>query len=175
MHVGDRYNGIVLMGVPGSGKTYLGKLLHERRIGSYRELEPLLREKFGTGAEFNARIQEVGTFVWRSYQEQLDQDGPIPVFESAGVDDRPLMDLLKKQYSIAFIHVDVPRELCVNRVVSRPVGNNIYHTTDKERVGRYYDLWHANVLPMYDFALTVDGNNADAACNAIRKLLDTSR
>jgi hypothetical protein len=105
-----------------------------------------LREKFGTGAEFNARIREAGAFIWRSYQEQLAQAGPTPVFESAGVDDRPLLELLEKQHSIAFIHVHVSRELCVERVVSRPAGRNINRTTDRERVGRYYDVWHSKVF-----------------------------
>lgn len=59
-----RFDAIVLMGPPGSGKSHLGRVLQERGIGSYRELEPLLRETFGSGREFNARIREAGAFVW---------------------------------------------------------------------------------------------------------------
>jgi hypothetical protein len=159
------------MGVPGSGKSYLGRLLQERGVGTYRELEPLLREKFGSGAEFNARIREAGAFVWRSYQEQLAEDGPTPVFESAGVDDRPLLELLEKQHSIAFVHVEVSRDLCVERVVSRPARRNINPTNDRERVARYYDIWYSKVFPTYRFALTVSGDDAAAACAAIGALL----
>jgi predicted ATPase len=35
------------MGAPGSGKSFLGHHLAARGIAAYRELEPILRERFG--------------------------------------------------------------------------------------------------------------------------------
>jgi hypothetical protein len=146
------------MGVPGAGKSYLAARLHERGIGAFRELEPELRERFGSGAEFNAHIREAGAFVWQSYQEQLAAGGPTPIFGSAGVDDRVLLELLDRRYAIAFIHV-------------RPPEQNINHTTDRERVGRSHDLWYAKIFPTYRFALTVDGEDASGACDSIAGFL----
>lgn len=166
-----RYDALVLIGPAGSGKSYLGTILHERGIASFRELEPLLRERFGSGREFNARIREAGAFVWSSYQEQLRQTGPTPVFGSAGVDDRPLLELLQRNHSIGFVHVDTPPELCVERAVSRPPEGNINHTTDRERMRRYMDLWRAKIFPTYDYVLTVSGDDVEGACRAIRELL----
>lgn len=166
-----RYDALVLLGPPGSGKSYLGRFLHERGVGTYRELEPLLREKFGSGKEFAARIQEAGAFVWRSYQEQLAESGPTPVFESAGVDDRLLLEQLEKQCSIGFVHVHVSRDLCVERVITRPVDRNINHTTNRELVGRFYDFWYSKVFPKYGCAITVEGDDPVGACRAIGDLL----
>lgn len=36
----------MLMGAPGSGKSFLGHHLAARGIAAYRELEPILRERF---------------------------------------------------------------------------------------------------------------------------------
>jgi hypothetical protein len=166
-----RFDALVLMGPAGSGKSHLGAVLHERGIARFRELEPLLREKFGSGPAFGARIREAGAFVWDSYQEQLRQTGPAPVFGSAGIDDRPLLERLQRNHSIGFVHVDTPPELCVERVVSRPPEGNINHTTDRERMRRYMDLWRAKIFPMYDYALTVSGDDVESACRAIRELL----
>lgn len=97
------------------------------------------------------------------------------MFESAGVDDRPLLELLQRKHSIALVHVHAPRELCVERVTSRRSDRNIHHTTDRERMGRHYDLWHSRVLPTYHFSLTVAGDDVAGACCTIREFLGGSR
>jgi predicted ATPase len=43
-----RVDVLLLMGPPGSGKSYLGNQLNARGVISYTELEPMLMETFGT-------------------------------------------------------------------------------------------------------------------------------
>ena len=62
----DSMDVIVLMGPPGSGKSFLCNELNARGIASYRELEPLIRKRFGDEDEMKERLREVGAFVWMS-------------------------------------------------------------------------------------------------------------
>jgi adenylate kinase family enzyme len=166
-----RYAALLLIGPPGSGKTFLGRRLAECGVAAFTEIEPLLRERFGGGDAFEARLREAGEFVWRSYQAQLrSAEGPV-AFESAGVTDRVLLERLAREHRIAFVHVRTPRALCVERVVSRSGERNIHRTTDGERIGRHYDLWQEKVEPSFRFDLRVDGDDADGAVAAIRELL----
>ena len=82
-----------------------------------------------------------------------------------------LLDLLQRAYRVALVHLATERSLCIDRVVSRGPERNISHTTDRERMGRHYDLWQERVLPTYRFALSVDGDDVEGAIAAIRGLL----
>jgi adenylate kinase family enzyme len=169
--VRDRYDAVVLMGPPGAGKSFLGRKLHERGVASYRELEPMLREKFGSGEEFESRIREAGAFIWQSYRDQLSASELPVAFESAGVAERPLLEALQRDYRVALVHVRADRSVCIDRVVSRPPSADISHTTDREAIGRYYDLWQEKILPTYRFVLSVDGADPAGAVAAIGDLL----
>jgi dephospho-CoA kinase len=169
--VRERYDAIVLMGPPGSGKSFLGRRLHQRGVVSYRELEPLLRERFGRGPDFESRLREVAVFIWGSYREQLSKSALPVAFESAGVADRPLLERLQSEYRVGLVLVRADRSLCVDRVIARPPGKNISHTTDRDALARHYDLWREKIQPSYDFVLTVDGGDAESAVTAIRDLL----
>ena len=167
----DRYDAIVLVGPPGSGKSFLGNQLDERDVATYRELEPLLREKFGTGEEFESRIREAGAFIWRSYQDQLSESDLPVAFESAGIADRPLVERLQRDYRVTLVYVQADRSVCIDRIISRPPESNISHTMDRDVIGRYYDLWQERVFPTYRFVLSVDGTNAEGAVVAVQRLL----
>ena len=167
----DPYAGLVLIGPPGSGKSFLGAQLAARRVAAYTELEPLLRARFGSGDAFGGKLREAGEFLWRSYQAQL-RDAKLPVaFESAGVIDRVLLERLRREHRVAFVEVRAARALCVERVVTRSPERSIHATTDRERVGRHYDLWQERVAPTFRFDLWVDGDDVESAVAAVRSFL----
>jgi len=58
-----------------------------------------------------------------------------------------------------------------SRFVSRPLGRNISHSTDRARIARHYDLWYERVFPCCRFVLTVRGEDPGSATQAIRELL----
>jgi adenylate kinase family enzyme len=162
---------VVLLGPPGSGKSFLGNRLAECAIASYVEVEPILRERFGAGAAFQARIREAGAFIVDFYREQLACAARPVAFESTGVVDRPLLQRLARDHSVAFVRVNAPRATCVERVVSRPSGANIASTTDRELVGRFWDRWNREIAPAFDFDLEVDGTDVEAATTSLRAFL----
>jgi hypothetical protein len=68
----------------------------------------------------------------------------------------------------------VVRDLAASRVFERSSEarrRDINHTTDRERMRRYMDLWRAKIFPTYDYVLTVSGDDVEGACRAIRELL----
>jgi hypothetical protein len=162
------------MGPPGCGKSFLGNRLARQGIASYLELEPILRERFGTGDEFRARILEVGAFLVRSYRDQLARSVLPVAFESTGITDRPILEQLMRRHRVSLVRVQVDRSVCVDRVISRPREKNISASTDRDLIGRFVDLWVEKVAPTYRFDLEVDGADADAAADAIRAFLDAN-
>ncbi len=54
---------VVVMGPPGSGKSFLCNHLAGLGLVDYLELEPLLRREFGAREEFLQRKQEAGAFL----------------------------------------------------------------------------------------------------------------
>jgi shikimate kinase len=166
------FDAIALVGPPGSGKSFLGNHLAALGIASYVELEPILAAKFGRGDELAARIAEAGAFVWASYEEQLRTSALAVAIETTGVEDRALLDALARRYRVAFVHVETPRSVCVERVIARGDARNISRSGDPARIGRFYDLWCEGVAPRFSFALTVDGESVDAAAREIRGFLE---
>jgi gluconate kinase len=157
------------MGPPGSGKSYIGNSLATEKIASYLELEPLLVEKFGKGAEFLSNKDAALRFIRESYSEQLQHArGPV-AFESTGVSDRALIESLRREYQFLLVKVETPRDTCVARVASRPGHLNIGN--DVAASARFYDFWYRDIEPTYRFAASVDGTNVDAAVRDIANLL----
>ncbi len=160
------------MGPPGSGKSFLGAHLARAGLGSYRELEPILREKFGAEDTFLSNKRAALEFLVRSYRDQLAHAERPVAIETTGVSDRPILEQLAREHRVAIAHVNADRAVCVDRVVARPPGRNISATVDRERVGAFYDLWHERIAPTYRFDLVLDGGDVEAATAALRRLLE---
>lgn len=164
---------VVLMGPPGSGKSFIGKLLARAGVASYLELEPVLVSRFGSGDEFLRNKAAALAFIRASHIDQLERSTGRPVvLESTGISDRPLIDELRGRYPLRLVHVATPRATCLQRVASRPAHLNIRN--DPEAAVRLHDFWLAEVGPSYAFALSVDGTDAPGACRDIAGLLQAS-
>lgn len=165
------WDAVVLMGPPGSGKSFLGNHLAAEGIVEYRELEPLLRREFGAREAFLERKHAAGAFIARSYREQL-AGARLPVaIESTGISDRPILEPLLREHPVAIAHLHADRALCVERVVTRPTGRNISDTDDRERVGAFYDYWTREIAPGWSFDLTLDGSDVELASQQLRAFL----
>jgi len=113
----------------------------------------------------------VGAFLWRSYTEQLRSSQLPVIFESTGVSDRLLLDRLRCSYQTAIVHVKAGRSLCIRRLLGRARGYNISNSDDPEVIGGFYDFWCERVAPTYDFDLSIDGADIQAATRKLREFI----
>jgi predicted kinase len=159
---------LVLMGPPGSGKSFLGRRLHECGIASYVELEPILVNRFGQGSEFASNKQAALELICQSYTRQLESREQLVAFESTGISDRSVLESLMQRYTIEIIKVCTPKDVCMSRIASRRPGSNL--TNDREANARLYDYWYDVIEPTYAFSREVDGTDAEAAVSRIREV-----
>ena len=163
------FDGLVLMGPPGSGKSFIGNALAARGIASYVELEPLLVAKFGQGDRFLANKRAALAFIRASYETQLASASKPVALESTGVSDRPLLEGLLERFTLALISVHTPKGVCLERVRDRPrhlnIGNDLAATAE------FYDFWYREVEPSYPIASTIDGTDVERALHDIARIL----
>jgi shikimate kinase len=148
---------VVLMGPPGSGKTYLGHALAAAFRVEFIEGERLLLEKYGSTENFVRHKAE----ALRAYYDHLAalqaERGGVFAFESTGLSDRPQLLALIEANDCALVRIAAPRELCLERVARRAAGGN-FKATDP---GQFDEYWHAEVEPKYSFELTIDNHGQD--------------
>jgi predicted kinase len=158
---------LVLMGPPGSGKSFLGRRLRQSGVASYVELEPILVDRFGQGAEFASNKQAALELISQSYTRQLESGEELVVFESTGISDRSVLESLMQRYTIEIVKICTPKDVCLSRIASRKHGSNL--TNDRETNARLYDYWYDVIEPTYAFSCEVDGTDAEAAVSRMRE------
>ncbi len=121
---------------------------------------------FGEGEDFRNRKQEALGLIRDFYREELSRS-MLPVgIETTGISDRKFIHELSQDFRLLFVRVTTPREICVERVRTRPGGRNI--NTDSDSGDRFYDYWCSEVEPTYDFDIVVSGTDSISAIGRIR-------
>ena len=163
-----QFDGLVLMGPFGSGKTFLGKRLSALNIAQYVDLEPIMYDRFSSGDQFD--LERATTFLREHYEEQLSTPH-LATFESTGVVQRPLLCDMIAKYNIALIRVCTPKHICLERVVQRNRHTN--RPIDLAKANEFFDHWNDEIAPTYNFALELDGMDTDTAVKNIQTLTTT--
>jgi shikimate kinase len=164
-----KLDGIILMGPFGSGKTYLGNRLREQGVADYVDLEPIVYSKFSDGEDFD--VAGATEFIRDHYYEQLVAGHELVAFESTGVVQRPLLLEVMAKFNIALIRLRAPKALCLDRVARR--NQTSKHPVDLDKAGEFFDYWHNDIAPTYEFSLEVDGTDVVDAIEKIRLLKDS--
>lgn len=160
------FAGIILMGPFGSGKSYLGRQLNERGVARYTELEPIIYDLFSDGDDFD--LKGATAYIRQHYQEQLTANLGLVAFESTGVVQRPLLLEMISRYRIALVRVCTPKVVCLQRVAQR--NQTAKRPLDIDKADQFFNYWTEEIAPTYEFALEVDGTEADKAVEAIQRL-----
>jgi shikimate kinase len=157
------------MGPPGCGKSYLGRLLDLQGILGFKDLEPALMARFGTGEEFAAQKQEALDYIEEMYLRQLTvTDKPLGI-QSTGLSDREILIRLAREYRIIFAAIDTPKDVCISRVAARLPGSNL--NNDPDFTAGFYDLWKSKIAPSWSFDLHLNGLDSQSSLLDIQKRL----
>ncbi|MDJ0976341.1 MAG: hypothetical protein QNJ98_17905 [Planctomycetota bacterium] len=146
---------VVLIGPPGSGKSWLGRRLRQARGWSFRETERELLAHYGSKEAFLQDKEAALAGLERELRERIAGSDTAVVFESTGLSDRALIERLRGEPGTLLVRVFAPRDVCVARVGERPPGEHL--NDDPEWTGRFHDLWVREVEPTYAFDLDFDG------------------
>jgi shikimate kinase len=156
---------LVLLGPPGSGKSYLGELLARRFALEWTEHERLLLLRWGSREAFVANKVEALAFLESDLRRRILAAGRTVVFESTGVSDRPMLERLLRERRVAIVKLVVPQELCARRVSERPAGRHL--TDDPVSAATFHDWWTREVAPGWRADLDVvndaEGDRAGVA------------
>ena len=161
---------ILLMGPPGSGKSTLGNELYKRGLATYTELEPLIVEMFGRGEAFVPKRPQAHRWIRNFYRQQLAEANLPIVIETTGIGDRAFLQELAQSYVLMLVMLDTPRDLCLDRVHSRPKGHHV--SAPGKPVDEFYDDWHSQTKPTYEFDLSVSGTDLEQAVGAVHSALE---
>ncbi|CCN38507.1 hypothetical protein VIBNISO65_1650023 [Vibrio nigripulchritudo SO65] len=162
-----QFDGIVLMGPFGAGKSFLGRHLNEIGFGVYRDLEPILYSKFRSGDDLNVR--EATEYIRTHYYHSLDSTEIVnPIFESTGIVQKPLLTEVMQKYRLALVKIVTPKEICLERVRKRNC--NSQQPIESSNASEFYDNWMENIAESYDFTLSVDGTDLESATRSIMLL-----
>ncbi len=154
------------MGPFGSGKSYLGRLLHSEGIAQFTELESIVYDLFSNESELD--IDRATKYIRAHYFDTLSSNRGLVAFESTGVVQRPLLlDVLEK-YQIALIQICTPKETCLERVAQRNLASR--YPIELSKADEFYNYWTEEIAPTYNFALEVTGLDGQAAIQAITTL-----
>jgi len=164
---------ILLMAPPGSGKSTLGNELNRQGVASYTELEPKLKEMFGKGEEFAKHRPKAHLWIWEFYRRELKEATLPVVMETTGIAGRDFIDEMSSQYGMLFVKLATPKEICLERVRTRPKGRNI-NDSNEAYFDNFYDEWHGKTAPTYDFDLTVSGTDLTSDVRLIRETIGQS-
>ena len=174
---GERARGgrlVVLLGPPGSGKSFLAECFARRFDLDYVEHEALLVRRWGTVERFVANKAEALAEIERDLVERLGRGDRPVVFETTGLSDRPMLERLMKVNDVLFVHVVAPPELCVQRVRTRPLGRHL--VDDAEAAGRFNDFWAREVAPSWrcDVEARNDRDDPDGGSAALIALIGSA-
>jgi shikimate kinase len=162
---------IALIGPPGSGKTYLGHLIHSSLGCAFSETERDLIERYGSLEEFLKHKPAALAELERELRSRA-ESSPVPlVIESTGLSDGPMLDRLRRDFPLLLVKVWAPRDQCVERVRDREPGRNL--NNDPEATAQFYDFWVREVEPRFEFdlALVNDGRCDSEVLLALSGLL----
>jgi shikimate kinase len=160
---------LILIGLKGSGKTYIGTLLEDRlHIKFFRVEDIWLSLKSERLA--NEYIEEGFSAVEKEIDKLLSSADRI-IIESTGTTDyfKVFLEKLRIKYSLKLIKVKTSPELCLRRVKSRdssvhvPVSDDIVSQINQDAI---------NVNLNYDIIIDNEKSSDDEIVDKIYKIIN---
>ena len=147
----------VFMGPKGSGKTFLCRLIEERLGIKFLDTESVFKSIQTEGITTEENIIKAYAIIEKEIEKYLPDSDSI-TFESTGIADEfwRMIKRLKKKYSVKFISVYAPENICLQRIRTR---NQEEHISIDETAVRQVNMLCGSLE--YDSAMRVFTANPD--------------
>lgn len=148
----------ILIGLKGSGKTFIGKLVEDKFGILFLRVENIFksikRERHYSDESY---IKEGFTLLEKEIRNQFEGVDSLTI-ESTGLTDgfSQMLESLSKDFSVKLIKIEADPELCIRRVTGR---NNKNHINISDG-----DVEKINELAMrvkFNYDLVIDNNGKD--------------
>lgn len=145
----------ILIGLKGSGKTFVGKLIEDKFGILFLRVENIFKGiKLDRHYSDESYIKEGFTLLEKEIRNRFKETDMLTI-ESTGLTDefKQMMDSLKKDFSVKLIKIAAEPDLCLKRVTKR---DNKEHINISDS-----DVEKINELAMkvkLDYDLTIDNN-----------------
>lgn len=164
----------ILIGLKGSGKTFIGKLIEDKFGIRFLRVENIFKNiKRDRHYSDESYIKEGFTLLEKEIRNRFKETDNLTI-ESTGLTDgfNQMLESLRKDFSVKLIKIDAAPALCIERVTKRDSKNRI-NLSDKD-VEKINEL---AIKVKLDYDLTID-NNRETEQNILkefRKILNQNK
>ena len=147
---------IILIGLKGSGKTYIGQLLQDKLNVPFLRVEDIcLKIQSGRQITDTNYISEVFVQIEAEIRKLLSSIDNLTI-ESTGsvIQFDQMVSNLKKDFNVKLIKVDTDPALCFQRVKTRDKKNHIAVSDDQ-----VIEINNNSFKKKFDFDLIIENNN----------------
>lgn len=153
------------MGLKGSGKTYIGKLIENNFSIPFVHVENIFKNiKADRHYSDENYIKEGFTLLEKEIRRRFETDDAL-IMESTGLTDEfmKMLESLKKDFSVKLIRIHAEPELCLKRVRERDNKDHInVSDSDVEKINEQAKKVN------FDYDLVID-NNSDTKNDALKE------
>jgi shikimate kinase len=160
----------ILIGLKGSGKTFIGKLIESNFNISFLRVENIFKNiKRGRHYSDKNYISDGFTLLEKEIRNRFKETDNL-VIESTGLTDefKQMMDSLKKDFSVKLIKIEAEPDLCLKRVTNRDNKDHI-NISDSDVV-KINDL-AVNVKFDYDLVINNNSKSEDEIVKELENLI----
>lgn len=146
----------ILVGLKGSGKTYIGKLLQDKLNIPFLRVEDIcLRINAGREINNKAYISEAFEQIEAEIRKKLASSDQITIESTASASQFDNMVLsLRKDFIVKLVKIDTDPNLCLQRVKTRDLKNHI-PVSDEQII----EINKVSAMRTFDFDLIIENNN----------------
>jgi shikimate kinase len=146
----------ILVGLKGSGKTYIGKLLQDKLNIPFLRVEDIcLRINAGREINNKAYISEAFEQIEAEIRKKLASSNQITIESTASASQFDNMVLsLRKDFIVKLVKIDTDPNLCLQRVKTRDLKNHI-PVSDEQII----EINKVSAMRTFDFDLIIENNN----------------
>lgn len=148
---------MILIGTPGSGKTWVGEVLARRKGLCFLDLEGMLLARYGSTAEFIAdKPRALEWFEERVRVCVAEQDRTV-VFEVGAFSQRDTIRRLRSEFDTVLVLVEAASPLRRRRIETRERGRNLIEDADESMT--YDGVFETELRPTFDFTFRIENDN----------------